>query len=73
MKEYTGYLQALDLQALDPKISEVHLNFYMTRFQLILPVDVTKNWTGYRRNVKGPQLCQINRWNNGFQNMYGMP
>ena len=22
--------------------------------------------------VEGPQICQINRWNNSFQNMYGM-
>ena len=23
-------------------------------------------------HVEGPQICQINRWNNSFQNMYGM-
>ena len=47
----------------------------MTRFQLILPVDsqnVTKNLTGHRMHVAGPQICQINRWNKSFQNMYGM-
>ena len=47
----------------------------MTRFQLILPVDshnVTKNRTGHRMHVEGPQICQINRWNNSFQNMYDM-
>ena len=47
----------------------------MTRFQLILPVDsqnVTKNRTDHRMQVAGPQICQINRWNNSFQNMYGM-
>ena len=46
-----------------------------TRFQLILPVDsdnVTKNRTDHRMHVEGPQICQINRWNNSFQNMYGM-
>ena len=46
-----------------------------TRFQLILQVDsqnVTKNRTDHRMHVKGPQICQINRWNNSFQNMYGM-
>ena len=50
--------------------------FYdMTRFQLILPVDshnLTKNQTGHRMHVAGPQICQINCWNNSFQNMYGM-
>ena len=49
--------------------------FCTTRFQLILPVDsqnLTKNQTGNRMHVKGPQICQINRWNNSIQNMYGM-
>ena len=23
-------------------------------------------------HVEGPQICQINRWKNSFQNMYGM-
>ena len=39
-------------------------NTYMTRFQLILPVDshnVTKNLTGRRMHVEGPQINQINR------------
>ena len=54
-----------------------HLNYYiyMTRFQLILPVDsqnVTKKRTGHRMHVEGPQTCQINHWNNSFQNYYGM-
>jgi len=47
----------------------------MTRFQLILPVDsqnVTKNRTDHRMHVEGLQICQINRWNSSFQNMYGM-
>ena len=46
-----------------------------TRFQLILPVqsqNVTKNRTEHRMHVEGIQICQINRWNNSFQNMYGM-
>ena len=45
------------------------------RFQLILPVDshnVTKNLTGHRMHVAGPQICQFYHWNNNFQNMYGM-
>ena len=45
----------------------------MTRCQLIPPVDfqnVTKNLTGHRMHVAGPQICQNNRWNNSFQNMY---
>ena len=49
--------------------------FFMKRFQLILPVDsqnVTKNRTGHRMHAEGSQICQINRWNNSFQNMYGM-
>ena len=44
----------------------------MTRFQLILPVhsqNVTKNLTGHRMHVAGPQIYQINRQTNGFQNM----
>ena len=50
-------------------------NLYRTRFQLILPVDsqnLTKNRRDHRMHVEGPQICQINRWNNSFQNMYGM-
>ena len=23
-------------------------------------------------HIEGPQICQINRWNNSFQNMYDM-
>ena len=44
-----------------------------TRFQLILPVDsqnVTKNRTDHRMHIGGPQICQINRWNKSFQNIY---
>ena len=26
----------------------------------------------HRMHVKGIQICQINRWKNSFQNMYGM-
>ena len=48
----------------------------MTRSQLILSVqsqkNVTKNRTDHRKHVEGPQICQINRWNKSFQNMYGM-
>ena len=47
----------------------------MTRFQLILPVDsqnVTKNLTGHKMHVSGPQIYQINQRNKSFQNMYGM-
>ena len=46
-----------------------------TRFQLILPVDsqnVTNNLTDHRMHVAGPQIYQINRQNNNFQNMYAM-
>ena len=49
--------------------------FHRTRCQLTLPVqsqNVTKNRTDHRMHVEGPQICQINRWNNSFQNMYGM-
>ena len=48
---------------------------YMTKYQLILPVDsqnVTKNQTCHRMHVEGPQLYQINFWTNSFQNMYGV-
>ena len=47
----------------------------MTRFQLKLPVEsqtVTKNRTDHKMHIEGPQTCQISRWNNSFQNMYGM-
>ena len=48
----------------------------MTRSQLILSVqsqkNVTNNRTNHRKHVEGPQICQINRWNKSFQNMYGM-
>ena len=47
----------------------------MTRFQPILSLDyhdVTKKLTGHRMHVAGPQICQSNRWNNSFQNMYDM-
>ena len=43
--------------------------------QLILQVisqNITKHRTGLRMHVEGIQICQINRWNNSFQNMYGM-
>ena len=46
-----------------------------TRFQLILSVDsqnVTKNRTDHMMHLEGPQICQIKRWNNSFQNVYGM-
>ena len=48
----------------------------MTRSQLILSVqsqkNVTKNRTDHRKHVEGPQICQINRWNKIFQNMYSL-
>ena len=50
-------------------------NPHMTRFQLILPVpdhDVTKNMTGLRSHVEGPQMYQINSQTNSFQNMCDM-
>ena len=48
---------------------------YKTRFKLILPVqsqNVTKNRTDHRMHIEGIQICQIIRWSNSFQNMYGM-
>ena len=42
-----------------------------TSFQLILPVD-SQMLQKIGMHVGGPQICQINRWNNSFQNMYGM-
>ena len=41
------------------------------KFQLILPVhsnNVTKNLTGHRMHVEGPQIYQMNRHINSFQN-----
>ena len=29
--------------------------------------NVTKNLTGHRMHIAGPQMCQINHWNNSFQ------
>ena len=46
-----------------------------TRFQLILPVDshnVTKNLTGQRMHVEGPQIYQMNHQTNSFKNMCDM-
>ena len=43
--------------------------------QLMLPVysqNITKNRTGHRMHVEGIQICQINGWNNSFQNNYSM-
>ena len=48
------------------------LQAHMTRFQLILPVanhNVTKNLTGHRMHVEGPQIYQMNSQTNSFQNM----
>ena len=44
----------------------------MTWFQLILPVpnhNVTKNLTGLRTHIEGPQIYQMNRQIDSFQNM----
>ena len=41
-----------------------------TYFQLILPVgnhSVTKNLTGHRMHIEGPQIYQMNRQINYFQ------
>ena len=46
-----------------------------TRFQLILTVQnhyVTKNLTDHRMHIEGPQLHQMNRQINSFQNMCDM-
>ena len=32
----------------------------------------TQNRTDHRMHVEGPQICQIKRWNNSFQNMHGL-
>ena len=45
------------------------------RFQLILQVtnhNLTKNLTGHRMHVKGPQIYQMNRQINSLQNMCDM-
>ena len=50
-----------------------HFFIYTTRLYLILIQNVTKNRTDHRMHVEeGAQMCQINRWNNSFQNMDGM-
>ena len=46
-----------------------------TWFQLILPVpnhNVTKNLRGHSMHIEGPQIYQMNRQNNSFQNMGDM-
>ena len=56
-------------------LKNMYYNINMTGFQLILPIDsqnITKNRTDHRMHVEGPQICQINRWNNNYQNMNGM-
>ena len=66
--EGQAWLEDSKLEAADPRPNK-------TRFQLILPVgsqNVTKNRTDHRMHVDGPQICQINRWNNSVQNVYGM-
>ena len=50
-----------------------HNRIYMVRFQLILLFpdhDVTNNLTGHKMHVKGPQIYQMNRQTNSFQNVY---
>ena len=50
-------------------------NFNKTRFQLILPDgnhNVTKNLTGHRLHIEGPQIYQMNSRINSFQNMCDM-
>ena len=68
-----------DLSMTDYKISVSFLfnsaKYHRTRFQLTLPVqsqNVTKNQTDHRTHGGGIQICQINSWNNSFQNMYSM-
>ena len=44
----------------------------MTRGQLMMQVpnhNVTKNLTGHRMHVEGPQIYEMNRQTNNFQNM----
>ena len=56
----------------NPKFNRVLVT---TRFRLILPVhshNVTKNLTGHRIHLEGPQIYQINRQTNSFQNMCDM-
>ena len=57
----------------DVGVMKCELN--MTRFQLILPVadhNVMKNLTGKKMHVEGPQIYQINRQTNSFQNISDM-
>ena len=43
-----------------------------TKFQLYTSHNVTKNLTGHMMHVEGPQIYQINRQTNSFQNMCDM-
>ena len=71
----TAFVLFSSTMPMQNKFSRVHCLLSKTRFQLILPVqshNVTKNQTDHRMHIEGPQMCQINCWNNSFQDMYGM-
>ena len=58
--QYLGETKAN--QILKPKVVPERNQYSRTRVQLILPVhshDVTKNLTGHRMHVEGPQIYQI--------------
>ena len=88
MKQLDLFFQAIKVRFNWTKVSATRdaLNFknqawaqvaflFTTRFQLILPVqsqNVTQNQADHRMHIMGIQICQINGWNNSFQNMYSM-
>ena len=52
--------------------SNLPIHLLKKRFQLILPVanhNVKKNLTGHRMHVEGPQIYQMNRHMDSYQNM----
>ena len=65
----------LDIAALNGREKMVVNHFHTTWFQLILQVlnlNVTKNLTGYRMHLAGPQINQMNHQTISFQNMCDM-
>ena len=61
--QYLGKTKAN--QILKPKVVPEKKQYSRTRFQLILPVhyqNVTKNLTGHRMHVAGPQKYQMKTW-----------
>ena len=81
MKQLVLFFEAIKVRFNWTKVSALNFKtqawaqvafLFTTRFQLILPAqsqNVTQNRTDHRMHIMGIQICQINGWNNSFQNM----